>query len=161
MLTSSRLQSLDSNVPATDNWLASNSKLFEEDSLRKRMAYLNQTNCLSWAALLAANSNNENSANQDTRNCMKLNAAPQYFDGGLIRMNITNTGGFHYMSCRNNNFSNRGQKASIYVYNNVPSGTTTGQSAQAAGVSIHSTATHAAAPCVVMLLLACMLLARE
>jgi len=44
---------------------------------------------------------------------MKLNAAEPYFDGGLIQMN--RVGDFKYMSSRNNNFSNRGQKATITV----------------------------------------------
>jgi len=44
---------------------------------------------------------------------MKLNAASQYFDGGLVQMNTV--GDFYYMSTRNNNFSNRLQKAEIYV----------------------------------------------
>jgi hypothetical protein len=44
---------------------------------------------------------------------MKMNAASEYFDGGLIKLN--STGEFHYMSSRNNNFSNRSHKASITV----------------------------------------------
>ena len=44
---------------------------------------------------------------------MKLNAAPAYFDAGLVALN--RIGEYHYMSSRNNNFSNRSQKASITV----------------------------------------------
>ena len=42
-----------------------------------------------------------------------LNDAPAYFDGGLYKP--TTTGTFHYMCTRNNNFSNRSQKAVLRV----------------------------------------------
>ena len=45
---------------------------------------------------------------------MKLNAASQYFDGGVFKMNKTNV--YYYMSTRNNNFSNREQKGTIVVH---------------------------------------------
>jgi len=45
---------------------------------------------------------------------MKLNGAPTgYFDGGVMRMN--KTGEFFFMSTRNNNFSNRGQKVRCFT----------------------------------------------
>eukprot|EP00743_Colponemidia_sp_Colp-15_P002371 GILK01002570.1.p1 GENE.GILK01002570.1~~GILK01002570.1.p1 ORF type:complete len:797 (+),score=95.76 GILK01002570.1:97-2391(+) len=47
------------------------------------------------------------------RNCGKLNAGDTYFDGGLVQ--VSNVGTFHYMSTRNNNFSNRSQKGSLTV----------------------------------------------
>merc|ERR1712146_682309 len=47
------------------------------------------------------------------QNCMKLNAADAYFDGGLVQMD--RIGDFFYQSSRNNNFSNRSHKASITV----------------------------------------------
>ena len=81
------------------------------------MARLGQTGCLSIDALNARNNNNQNQVNQDIQNCAKLNAADRYFDGGLLR--ITKTGIFRYMSSRNNNFSNRGQKAVIQSENLV------------------------------------------
>jgi hypothetical protein len=53
-------------------------------------------------------------ADQDVRNCALLNGAPNgYFDGGVKQMNTPGT--FNYMSTRNNNFTNRGQKAQIQV----------------------------------------------
>eukprot|EP00178_Gracilaria_changii_P006088 TRINITY_DN2042_c0_g2_i1.p1 TRINITY_DN2042_c0_g2~~TRINITY_DN2042_c0_g2_i1.p1 ORF type:complete len:660 (-),score=92.78 TRINITY_DN2042_c0_g2_i1:11-1990(-) len=62
-------------------------------------------------ALEAATNNNEEA---DPRNCALLNGAPTpYFDGGVLEMSTTGT--FNYMSTRNNNFTNRGQKASIEV----------------------------------------------
>ncbi|EOD16966.1 hypothetical protein EMIHUDRAFT_459074 [Emiliania huxleyi CCMP1516] len=53
--------------------------------------------------------NNEN----DVRGCKHINAAPAYFDGGLVQMNRPGT--FHYISTRNNDFSNRSQKATLVV----------------------------------------------
>lgn len=113
----------DKNHPASDEELRRITPLFESRDLRRRMAMLDQpvndpNLCLSYEALLAANGNNQNNAEQDTRNCMKLNAASPYFDGGLIKMNLTAR--FHYMSSRNNNFTNRDQKGSILVENVLP-----------------------------------------
>ena len=53
--------------------------------------------------------NNEN----DVRGCKHINAAPAYFDGGLVQMNRPGT--FHFISTRNNDFSNRSQKATLVV----------------------------------------------
>jgi len=106
--------------PVSDEWCAANPKkvLFEDANLRLRMATLDQTDCTLRADILAGNGNNENAAEQDVRNCGKLNAASQYFDGGVIRMNKTGT--FHYMNTRNHNFSNRDQKGIIYVVPLLP-----------------------------------------
>jgi plastocyanin len=52
--------------------------------------------------------------NQNEQNCMKLNAPEvQYFNGGTVQMK--KAGVYHYMSTRNNNFTNRSQKGSITV----------------------------------------------
>jgi len=101
------------NVPANDPWLASNPALFQSAALRSQFAFLNQANCLTYSELAAKNNNNVNSMEQDIQNCMKLNYANGYFDGGLVKMNTT--GSFWFMSSRNNNFSNRGQKGNIIV----------------------------------------------
>jgi len=51
---------------------------------------------------------------QNEQNCMKLNDnGVQYFNGGTIQMK--SKGVYHYMSTRNNNFTNRSQKGSITV----------------------------------------------
>jgi hypothetical protein len=113
-----QIENLGANTPATDTWINENTPLFEEPALRLRMAMLDQTDCLSYEELLAKNNNNENNVETDVQNCMKLNAASQYFDGGLIRMNLT--GDFYYMSSRNNNFSNRGQKGAIHIVPLLP-----------------------------------------
>jgi len=101
------------SMPADDKWLGDNTPLFDTKQLRQRFSYLGQTDCPTYEELLAANDQNENDADQDPDNCFKLNAAPAYFDGGLVQMN--HTGLFYYMSTRNHNFSNRDQKGSILV----------------------------------------------
>jgi hypothetical protein len=94
------------SLPATDAWLRANKKkvLFQDPMLRLRFALLDQPNCKPYTAGEADNA---------ADNCAKLNAADRYFDGGVIKMNLTGT--FYYMSTRNHNFSNRDQKGVIYV----------------------------------------------
>jgi len=77
--------------------------MFDDKRVQARMAMIDQTNCVK-----------PNDDEEDVQNCMKLNAAPTpYFDGGINRLNRTGT--FHYMCTRNNNFSNRSQKAALMV----------------------------------------------
>eukprot|EP01115_Flamella_aegyptia_P011225 TRINITY_DN515_c0_g1_i2.p1 TRINITY_DN515_c0_g1~~TRINITY_DN515_c0_g1_i2.p1 ORF type:complete len:570 (-),score=301.02 TRINITY_DN515_c0_g1_i2:61-1770(-) len=113
-----QITDIGANLPAPDPWFEKNTPLFEDPVTRKRMAFLDQTGCLTYEELLAKNNNNNNNAEQDVQNCMKLNAASQYFDGGVLKMNKTGT--FYYMSSRNNNFSNRGQKGVIVINNLLP-----------------------------------------
>jgi hypothetical protein len=114
-----QIKAIRDNVPATDDWIQNEGPaLFEDIGLRLRMAMLDQTDCLSYEELLVKTQNNQNNAEQDIQNCMKLNGAPAYFDGGLVRMNTT--GDFYYMSSRNNNFSNRGQKGAIHIVPLLP-----------------------------------------
>jgi hypothetical protein len=115
-----QIPNIGDNNPSTDEWFKTHTPMFEDSVFRTRMAFLDQTGCLTQAELLAANNNDANSAKQDKRNCMKLNAAPTpYFDGGAVLQNVT-TGRIFYMSSRNNNFSNRGQKAILSVNNLLP-----------------------------------------
>merc|ERR1739838_989745 len=51
---------------------------------------------------------------QGIKNCALLNQAPAYFDAGAIEL-TANPGTFHFMSTRNNNFSNRDQKLTVHV----------------------------------------------
>jgi hypothetical protein len=113
-----QISDFDASYPASDDWIAKNTPLFETKQLRQWMSYLGQTNCPSLADLQRNNNNNQNAIETDPTNCMKLNAAPRYFDGGLIRMNKTGT--FYYMSSRNNNFTNRGQKGEIVIQALLP-----------------------------------------
>jgi hypothetical protein len=108
-----QLATLGDAKPAPDSWISSNTPLFDSSSLRTYMAMLGQTNCLSYTDLLAKNTNNQNSVEADVQNCMKLNAAPAYFNAGLIKMNSTGT--FYYMSSRNNNFTNRTQRGQMDI----------------------------------------------
>jgi hypothetical protein len=108
------------SYPASQSWLNSNVQLFPDSSTRLGMAYVGQpitdpTQCLSYQQLLANNGNNQDQADQDPRNCMELNAAPPYYDGGAIQ--FKNIGTFYYMGTRNNSFSNRTQKGTIFVNN--------------------------------------------
>ncbi|KAL5014548.1 hypothetical protein ScPMuIL_008818 [Solemya velum] len=52
--------------------------------------------------------------NKNDQSGGQLDDADPYFDLGL--RNVTNTGTFHYMCTRNNDFSNRDQKGRIIVY---------------------------------------------
>jgi len=115
-----QMERIDSSTPITEQWAKDHPRkvLFEDASTRLRMATLDQTDCLLLKELLEQNGNNEGNAEQDVRNCGKLNAASQYFDGGVLRMNKTGT--FHYMSTRNHNFSNRDQKGIVYVVPLLP-----------------------------------------
>jgi len=120
-----QLESISYDIPASDEWLSSHVQLFEDPTIRTNMAFINQdaSSCESQAELLANNNGNAESAEADVHNCMKLNAAPTpYFDGGVIQMNkyTGESTPIAYMSSRNNNFTNRSQKAVIYVLNFLP-----------------------------------------
>jgi hypothetical protein len=115
-----QMLTIDSSIPVTDAWCQANPKkvLFQSAALRLNMAFLGQQNCLPYATVLANNNNNAAAADEDVTNCAKLNAASQYFNGGLIKMNHTGT--FAYMNTRNHAFSNRDQKAIIYIVPLLP-----------------------------------------
>ena len=48
-----QIADIGANVPASDDWISKNTPLFENDDLRKRMAFLDQTGCLSMEELEA------------------------------------------------------------------------------------------------------------
>jgi len=108
------------SLPATDSWINSHKKkaLFQDPQLRLRFAMIDQPDCKPYSEVLAANNGNAGNADEDPTNCAKLNAASQYFNGGLVKMNLTGT--FHYMSTRNHNFSNRDQKGILYIQPLLP-----------------------------------------
>jgi len=114
-----QIPSADQAYPVTDSWISSNSHkvMFQDAATRIRFAMVDQdpSVCLSPSAIAAAGGN----AEQDVRNCAKLNAAPQRFDGGVIKMNRTGT--YNYMNTRNHNFTNRDQKGILYVVPMLPS----------------------------------------
>jgi len=71
--------------------------------LTKQAALSKQTDCLTAGQV---------NGDQQRQNCEKLNAAEATVDLGLMKFN---PGTYKYMSSRNNNFSNRAQKAKIDV----------------------------------------------
>ena len=60
--------------------------------------------------------NNAQRRANDPENCAQLNAASAYFDAGLIQLEKTGT--FHFMSTRDNAFTNRGVKATLRIQEN-------------------------------------------
>eukprot|EP00949_MAST-11_sp_MAST-11-sp1_P001992 g1992.t1 len=78
--------------------------MFDDVATISKLAFLDQN--VSGCDL---NSNNE----QSDDNCRFLNMAPAYFDAGLVE--VRRTGTFHFMSTRNNAFTNRAQKATMHV----------------------------------------------
>merc|ERR1719502_254057 len=72
-----------------------------QQSLTKQAALAKQTGCAA-----QGNVNND----QQRTNCEKLNNAAATVDLGLVRFK---PGNYQYMSSRNNNFSNRAQKATL------------------------------------------------
>lgn len=123
------IESLGASVPASPEFLKDNS-FFSSPELRKKFAFLDQVGC-------DPDTNNDN----DPQNCKVLNAADRYFDGGLLKMNKTGT--FYYMSSRNNNFTNRGQKGSLTTTNLLP-GWAVGVVSGGAGLFVLSGAVGAA-----------------
>jgi hypothetical protein len=74
---------------------------------------------------------NSNSANNNITNCAKLNPSNAHVDYGVNTMPV---GSYMYVSTRNNNFSNRGNKGTLTVFLE-----TTGLSAAAiAGIAVAS-----------------------
>jgi len=109
-----QIASMTMNYPLNETMLSGSAALFQDPTVRALMAQIGQVDCLNYTALLAKNNQNQGAVEQDSQNCMLLNAAPTpYFNGGLVKM--TDVGTYFYMSTRNNDFSNRAQKASITV----------------------------------------------
>eukprot|EP01133_Synstelium_polycarpum_P015084 gene15084-17858_t len=110
-----QVKHLNKNMPFTDDDYSEDNQLFGSEETRKKFAYAGQDpkRCKTYEQLAADNNNNANDIEQDPQNCMRLNAAPQHFDGGVFKM--SKTGSYYYVSTRNNNFSNRDQKGAIHV----------------------------------------------
>ena len=99
------------NVPGKEN-----NTLFSTLLLRE-LAVIGQnidnaSQCFTFEELSTNQRNNQ----QDLRNCALLNRANPYFNLPPKKMN--HTGKAKMMSSRNNNFSNRGQKFKLNVYEN-------------------------------------------
>jgi hypothetical protein len=83
------------------------------------VAYINQdmTKCMSLKWLQDKHGrNNNNAIKEDSSNCMILNTAQgPYYDMPTGPVQMTQTGTYLFQSTRNNNFSNRNQRATITV----------------------------------------------
>jgi len=122
-----QLMNINSNIPLPDSDSDYNKHkvppMFESVGLRARMAFLDQdqTLCKTKEQLELDHPDDKTAQEEDPRNCMKLNlVGHNYFDGGIIRINRTSTYSYHYMSTRNNNFTNRTHKASLTVLSALP-----------------------------------------
>jgi len=107
-----QIKDMSMNYPLNATQLKNTNLLFKDDKLRARMANIDQLNCLDDDDLATA-ANNGVAEDQNPQNCKILNAAPQRFSGALVKMSTL--GSYAYMNTRNNNFSNRSQKAQITV----------------------------------------------
>lgn len=108
------------NYPFTKDLPFEEVSMFDQDTAFL-MAHLNQydgkicktqdeQDCCKTREQLEADGGN---VNENVQNCAKINAPKaQYFDGGLHEIKA---GTYHYMSTRNNNFTNRSQKGKITV----------------------------------------------
>jgi hypothetical protein len=94
------------NIPALYSQIPKSERIFDDYNDAFRAAFLDQQNCLNSTEL-----QNQGNADQNPRNCGKLNAASPYIDLGLYKVSFQ--GKAHYFSSRNNNFSNRSQKGTI------------------------------------------------
>jgi len=108
-----QIADMSKNFPLNDTQLSHTKALFKDPKLRARMANIDQVNCLDYNDLLNAQTTTGTDIDQNPQNCMVLNAAGPRFSGALVKMD--DVGFYAYMSTRNNDFSNRSQKASITV----------------------------------------------
>jgi len=86
-------------------WWPSWGSMFPDEATVRKMAYLDQE--------ISSACDDAESDQDASSNCKYLNAAPAYFDGGLVPM--INPGWYAFMSTRNNDFSTQSQKAIIMV----------------------------------------------
>lgn len=94
---------------------ASYYSMFSDEATVLKMAYIGQdVRCVNGTCAPSLRCDDDSTNEDSTSNCKELNAAPGYFDGGLVRMD--RPGSFSYMSTRANNFSNRSQKATIVIH---------------------------------------------
>lgn len=108
-------ESLASVTCLCDDCFGGRVPLFAKSEDRARFALAGQkdSDCDTLEMLKQAHNNNADEVNEDPRNCMKLNAAPALFDGGVVT--FSQLGTMTFMSTRNSNFANRLQTGSITV----------------------------------------------
>eukprot|EP00127_Corallochytrium_limacisporum_P001786 Clim_evm2s82 gene=Clim_evmTU2s82 len=109
-----------------DTLLPSASSMFSSADTAKLLASMGQPmndteTCYSLAELTDEDDPKKDD-DQDPKNCAVLNGATTaYFDGGPVKMD--NAGTFYFVSTRNNDFTNRGQKGTMTV-NSSPTSST-------------------------------------
>jgi len=96
---------------------ASESSLFLSQEEALKYALLGQEKLLNatGGALCEEFFAGKNGEDDAPTNCGKMNAAPAHMDFGLKPLTEINRGEYQYISTRNNNFSNRSQKGSLFV----------------------------------------------
>lgn len=116
----------DKNIPVTDftNPVARPNELFPNEEAMFRWSYLGQESLKRTgqdaAACLPESEIEDNNEEQNVRNCGKLNpVGPEYSAG---RIELQNAGTWHFMSTRENNFSNRSHKSQIIVVEGLGTG---------------------------------------
>ena len=138
------LDDFKENVPGV-----ANNSLFSHDLLRE-LATVGQhidnaSQCFTFEELSTGNQRNNQ---QDLRNCALLNRANPYFNLPPKKMN--KTGKAKMMSSRNNNFSNRGQKFKLNVYQRISntSNTSTNNDLSAQGTNSNNINDNSSLPVV-------------
>ena len=104
------LDNFKQNIPGEESNSLFSSELFRELAIVGQDIN-NASQCFTFEELSTGNQRNNQ---QDLRNCALLNRAKPYFNLPPKKMN--RTGKAKMMSSRNNNFSNRGQKFKLNVY---------------------------------------------
>ena len=108
----------DKNVPVTDylDPVARPDLLFPNEEAMFRWSYLGQESLTTpggQPACLSEDTIEDNNEEQNVRNCGKLNPIGPEYNAG--RIELENAGTWHFMSTRENNFSNRSHKSQIIV----------------------------------------------
>jgi hypothetical protein len=86
----------------------------EGEALVEKFSFLNQNSYAEKVGAACPSPEElQDKDDNDEDNCLQLNAAPAYFDGGLVEMRSIGT--HHIASTRNNDYSNRSHKATITV----------------------------------------------
>jgi len=131
----------DKNIPVTDyaNPVAKPNELFPNEEAMFRWSYLGQESLKRSGqdapACLPEEEIEDNNEEQNVRNCGKLNPVGPEYNAG--RIELQNAGTWHFMSTRENNFSNRSHKSQIIVVEGLGAGEIVGIAAAAvAGVAI-------------------------
>jgi len=107
-----QIDDINENWPGSAPKQAWMTQLFGTTAMKNHFAGLGQYD-LRLDSTTGCDPIGSNPAQTDSNNCQYLNAAPDYFDGGLVNVAA---GSYAFQSTRNNNFTNRGQKGTITVF---------------------------------------------